>query len=130
MPHVIEPSFGIGRIMYTILEHNYKQRTQDKNRTYFSFPYTVAPYKCCILPLNESEEKFQPFIEKISEVLTDNGIFHIVDDASGSIGKRYCRNDESGVAYAITLDYKTFDDECVTLRERDSMQQIRINVNF
>ena len=115
--------------MYTILEHNYKKRETDKNRAYFSFPYVVAPYKCCILPLNESELKFQPYIAQISDDLTENGILHTIDDASGTIGKRYWRNDEVGIAYAITIDYKSFDDECVTLRDRDSMKQIRIKVN-
>ena len=131
IPHVIEPSFGIGRIMYTILEHNYKKRSEkEKTRAYFSFPYSLSPFKCCIMPLNESDKKFQPIQKQISDLLTEHGIMHTIDDASGSIGKRYWRNDESGIYYAITLDYETFNDKCVTLRERDSMKQIRIKVKY
>ncbi len=130
IPHVIEPSFGIGRIMYTILEHNFKRRSEkEKQRAYFSFPFNISPYKCCILPLNESEQRFQPIIKRISSLLTQHEIMHTIDDDSGSIGKRYWRNDESGIAYAITLDYDTFNDECVTLRDRDTMKQIRVKVS-
>lgn len=128
IPHVIEPSFGIGRIMYTILEHNFKFRENNKSRVFFSFPYSIAPYKCCILPLNESELKFQPFIHEISNILTQNSIMHKIDDASGSIGRRYTRNDECGIPFSITLDYDTFNDNSVTIRERDSMKQIRVKV--
>ena len=117
--------------MYTILEHNYKKRSEkEKNRAYFSLPYAISPYKCCILPLNESEQKFQPVIRQISDLLTEHELMHTIDDASGSIGKRYWRNDESGIVYAITLDYETFNDDSVTLRDRDSMKQIRIKVIF
>lgn len=131
LPHVIEPSFGIGRLLYTVLEHNYKERNQTKGSitTYFSFPTWIAPYKCVVLPLNSSDEKYQPFIDNISETLIENEISHQIDDARGSIGKRYCRADEIGTKYAITLDYRTLEDSrTVTLRERDSTKQIRVKI--
>jgi len=88
IPHVIEPSFGIGRIMYTILEHNFKKRPEkEKNKVYFSFPLNISPYKCCILPLNESEKKFQPITKQISDLLTQHGIMHTIDEASGKLNK-------------------------------------------
>jgi glycyl-tRNA synthetase len=67
---------------------------------------------------------------KIANCLTENQIVHKIDDTSGAIGKRYWRSDEFGIPFAITLDYKTFEDFSVTLRDRDSMEQIRIKVNF
>merc|ERR1719468_160727 len=127
-PHVIEPSFGIGRFMYTILEHNFK--TRDDSRHYFSFPFNISPYKCCILPLNDTDKSYEPIIKKISELLAEAEITHLIDARSGSIGKRYSRADEIGIKYAITLDYETLENcETVTLRDRESMGQIRVKID-
>ena len=127
VPSVIEPSFGIGRIMYCIWEHNFVVR--DAQRTYLSLPPVITPYKCSVLPLSTNDE-FKPFIRKLSSLLTNSGISHKVDDSSGSIGRRYARTDEISVPFAITVDFDSLKEpNSVTLRERDSMQQIRINVS-
>uniref|UniRef100_A0A3B3BJ78 Glycyl-tRNA synthetase 1 n=1 Tax=Oryzias melastigma TaxID=30732 RepID=A0A3B3BJ78_ORYME len=130
VPNVIEPSFGIGRIMYTIFEHTFHIREGDEQRTYFSFPATVAPYKCSVLPLSPNQE-FMPFVRELSEAMTKNGVSHKVDDSSGSIGRRYARTDEIGVAFGITIDFDTVNKtpHTATLRDRDSMRQIRAEVS-
>ncbi|XP_060920267.1 glycine--tRNA ligase-like [Labrus mixtus] len=130
VPNVIEPSFGIGRIMYTIFEHTFQVREGDEQRTYFSFPATVAPYKCSVLPLSQNQE-FVPFVKELSEAMTKNGVSHKVDDSSGSIGRRYARTDEIGVAFGITIDFDTVNKtpHTATLRDRDSMRQIRAEVS-
>uniref|UniRef100_A0A673CCQ5 Glycine--tRNA ligase n=1 Tax=Sphaeramia orbicularis TaxID=375764 RepID=A0A673CCQ5_9TELE len=130
VPNVIEPSFGIGRIMYTIFEHTFHVREGDEQRTYFSFPATVSPYKCSILPLSQNQE-FIPFVKELSEAMTKNGVSHKVDDSSGSIGRRYARTDEIGVAFGITIDFDTVNKtpHTATLRDRDSMRQIRAEVS-
>ncbi|XP_052452383.1 glycine--tRNA ligase [Carassius gibelio] len=130
VPNVIEPSFGIGRIMYSIFEHTFRIREGDEQRTYFSFPATVAPYKCSVLPLSQNQE-FTPFVRELSEALTRNGVSHKVDDSSGSIGRRYARTDEIGVAFGITIDFDTVNKtpHTATLRDRDSMRQIRAEVS-
>ncbi|KAJ8276988.1 hypothetical protein GJAV_G00070160 [Gymnothorax javanicus] len=130
VPNVIEPSFGIGRIMYTIFEHTFQVREGDEQRTFFSFPATVTPYKCSILPLSQNPE-FMPFVKELSEVMTKNGVSHKVDDSSGSIGRRYARTDEIGVAFGITVDFDTVNKNphTATLRDRDSMRQIRAEVS-
>ncbi|XP_053569748.1 glycine--tRNA ligase [Bombina bombina] len=64
VPNVIEPSFGLGRIMYTVFEHTFQVRQGDEQRTYFSFPATVAPYKCSVLPLSQNQE-FMPFVKEL-----------------------------------------------------------------
>ncbi|XP_068628464.1 glycine--tRNA ligase [Battus philenor] len=126
IPSVIEPSFGIGRILYSILEHNFKMREGDEQRTYFSLPPAVAPMKCAVLPLSGNAE-FQPFVKELSKELTLVDVSHKVDDSSGSIGRRYARTDELGVPYAITVDFDTIKEpHSVTLRERDCMGQVRI----
>ncbi|KAM9332265.1 glycine--tRNA ligase-like [Pholidichthys leucotaenia] len=130
VPNVIEPSFGIGRIMYTIFEHTFHIREGDEQRTYFSFPATVAPYKCSVLPLSQNQE-FMPFVKELSEAMTKNGVSHKVDNSSGSIGRRYARTDEIGVAFGITIDFDTVNKtpHTATLRDRDSMRQIRAEVS-
>ncbi|CAG9858491.1 unnamed protein product [Phyllotreta striolata] len=129
IPSVIEPSFGVGRVMYSIFEHNFKQRENDEQRTYISLPAIVAPLKCSVLPLSSNQE-FVPFIKKISSELTKVDVSHKVDDSSGSIGKRYARTDEIAIPYGITIDFDTFKEpNSVTLRERDSMGQVRIPVD-
>uniref|UniRef100_A0A3P8WJL8 Glycine--tRNA ligase n=1 Tax=Cynoglossus semilaevis TaxID=244447 RepID=A0A3P8WJL8_CYNSE len=130
VPNVIEPSFGIGRIMYSIFEHSFKIRKGDEQRTYFSFPAPVSPYKCSILPLSQNQE-FMPFVTQLSEAMTKHGLTHKVDDSSGSIGRRYARSDEIGVAFGITIDFDTVNKtpHTATLRDRDSMRQIRAEVS-
>ncbi|KAM4688513.1 glycine--tRNA ligase [Discoglossus pictus] len=130
VPNVIEPSFGLGRIMYTVFEHTFQVRQGDEQRTYFSFPATVAPYKCSVLPLSQNQE-FMPFVKELSEALTRNGVSHKVDDSSGSIGRRYARTDEIGVAFGITIDFDTVNrtPHTATLRDRDTMRQIRAEVS-
>uniref|UniRef100_A0A8C5AX38 Glycine--tRNA ligase n=1 Tax=Gadus morhua TaxID=8049 RepID=A0A8C5AX38_GADMO len=129
VPNVIEPSFGIGRIMYAIFEHSFRTREGDEQRTFFSFPATVAPYKCSVLPLSQNQE-FVPFVKELSEAMTEQGVSHKVDDSSGSIGRRYARTDEIGVAFGITVDFDTVNKtpHTATLRDRDSMTQIRAQV--
>ncbi|XP_060827693.1 glycine--tRNA ligase [Bombus pascuorum] len=129
IPHVIEPSFGIGRIMYAIFEHNFKVREGDEKRTYFSLPPIVAPLKCSVLPLSNNNE-FVPFVKQLSQNLTKVDISHKVDDSSGSIGRRYARTDEIAIPFGITIDFDTLKvPHTATLRERDSMGQVRINLD-
>lgn len=104
VPNVIEPSFGIGRILYSLLEHSYWNRADDVNRAVLSLPPTVAPIKCLIVPLSSNAE-FKPLVTKVSGKLRALGIASRVDDSNASIGKRYARNDELGTPFGVTLDF-------------------------
>ena len=127
-PGVVEPSFGIGRIMYAIWEHSFRVREGSDQRSYLSLPPIIAPIKCSVLPLSGNEE-FKPFINKISNLLTQNEISHKVDQSGGSIGRRYARTDEIAIPFGITIDFDTIKTpNTATLRERDSMEQIRAPV--
>ena len=126
-PNVIEPSFGIGRILYCVMEHCFKVREKDSRRTYFDFPPLIAPYKASILPLIENE-KFMEYIEPVRKTLVQNGITYRID-AIDSIGRRYARTDEIGIPFGITIDDVTLKDNTITLREIDTMKQIRIPIN-
>ncbi|PQE12068.1 hypothetical protein CJF31_00000202 [Rutstroemia sp. NJR-2017a BVV2] len=126
-PNVIEPSFGIGRILYALMEHNYWTRGSDgvdEARGVLSFPPIIAPTKVLLVPLS-SHESFKPFLKQISHKLRSMGISSRIDDSSASIGKRYSRNDELGTPLGITVDFQSVNDKTFTLRDRDSTKQVR-----
>ncbi|KAH7658748.1 Glycyl-tRNA synthetase/DNA polymerase subunit gamma-2 protein [Dioscorea alata] len=125
-PSVIEPSFGIGRIIYCLYEHAFHRRpckSKDEQLNVFRFPPIVAPIKCTVFPLIKSPE-FDDAARSIAETLTKAGISNIIDITGTSIGKRYARTDEIGVPFAVTVDSTT----SVTIRERDSREQIRVDI--
>ncbi|KAI8326411.1 cytoplasmic and mitochondrial glycyl-tRNA synthase [Martensiomyces pterosporus] len=128
-PNVIEPSFGVGRILYSLIEHSFNVRADDEQRAVLSFKPAVAPFKCLVLPLS-NHPSFEKPLRDVARSLRSNGVPARVDDAaSASIGRRYARNDELGTPFAITVDFQTADDNTVTLRERDTTKQIRGKVD-
>merc|ERR1712241_36798 len=130
VPNVIEPSFGIGRLIYACLEHNYACRENDAERRYFTIPAMVSPYKCSVLPISNKPE-FDAIIKSISDELKDLSVPHKVDKSSGSIGKRYARTDEIAIPFGITVDFDSLKEpHSVTLRERDTTTQVRIGADL
>lgn len=127
-PNVIEPSFGIGRILYSLIEHIFYTRPEDATRGVLAFPPKLAPTKVLIVPLSGNKE-FNPIVDKISRAMRKEGIANRIDDSSATIGKRYARNDELGTPFGVTVDFQTLKDGTITLRERDSMKQIRSSVD-
>ncbi|OWM76277.1 hypothetical protein CDL15_Pgr009923 [Punica granatum] len=125
-PSVIEPSFGIGRIIYCLYEHSFYRRGKNKEEqlNVFRFPPLVAPIKCTVFPLIQKPE-YEAVAQRISKLLTAAGVSHIIDMSGNTIGKRYARTDELGVPFAITADSESD----VTIRERDSKDQVRISVD-
>lgn len=123
-PNVIEPSFGIGRILYALFEHVFWTRPDDASRAVLSIPPAVAPTKVLLVPLSNHQD-FKPLLAKISKQLKLAKIPFKVDDSSSSIGKRYSRNDELGTPFGVTIDFESVKDDSVTLRERDSTKQVR-----
>uniref|UniRef100_A0A1I8GFX5 HGTP_anticodon domain-containing protein n=1 Tax=Macrostomum lignano TaxID=282301 RepID=A0A1I8GFX5_9PLAT len=129
VPSVIEPSFGIGRIMYVIFEHSFRAREGDEARTYLSLPPVIAPYKCSVLQLSNNP-KLREMATAMSQALTQAGLSHRIDDSSVSIGKRYARTDQIAIPYGVTIDFDSINKmpATATLRERDSMRQVRVEV--
>ncbi|CUS08852.1 unnamed protein product [Tuber aestivum] len=123
-PNVIEPSFGIGRIFYSLIEHIYWSRPGDEARGVLSFPPKIAPTKILIVPLS-SHLDFAPIVTALSAKIRRAGIPNKVDNSSATIGKRYARNDELGTPFGVTVDFQSLKDGTITLRERDGMKQIR-----
>lgn len=126
VPHVIEPSFGVGRILYSVLEHSFYTREMDDQRTVFRFkPYLVG-CKAIILPLQRNDELLSA-ASSILERLRRSGIAVKHDVTGAPIGRRYARADEIGIPFAVTIDFQTLEDSSVTIRERDSMNQVRVD---
>ncbi|KAI5185513.1 glycyl-tRNA synthetase [Nematocida homosporus] len=124
-PNVIEPSFGIGRILYALLWHSFDLRDQDEQRAYFRFTPQMAPTKCMILPLQE-DARFTMITSQLKANIIEQGVSCQSDESRNSIGRRYARADEIGVPFCVTIDFDTLNDQSVTIRERDSCAQIRV----
>jgi len=126
-PHVVEPSLGIDRALYTALDHSYREDEIDgEERTYLSLPPEVAPTTVGVFPLMDKDGLGERARELAAE-LRDSGLSVAYDD-SGAIGRRYRRQDEIGTPYCVTVDYDTLEDGTVTLRDRDSTEQRRVAV--
>jgi glycyl-tRNA synthetase len=124
VPHVIEPSFGMERTLYAILLYCF---VEDKKRgwDWFRFPPKVAPFVAAVYPLVNKDGIPEKAREVFRSLLQGFDVFY---DESGSIGKRYARADEIGVPGTLTVDYQTLEDNTITLRNRDDMRQVRINI--
>lgn len=126
IPHVIEPSFGADRsLLVTLLDAYDEDEIGGEMRVVMRFSPKIAPIKAAILPLMKKPE-LQKVAQEIYEELVEE--FAVEYDESGAIGKRYRRQDEIGTPFAITVDFDTLEDKCVTLRERDSTKQTRIPI--
>ncbi|TKA68724.1 hypothetical protein B0A49_06216 [Cryomyces minteri] len=124
IPNVIEPSFGFGRILYSLLEHSFWTRPDDAARSILSFQPSIAPTKVLLVPLSKNTD-FDPLVKRLDYKLSDLGIEAKVDASSVSIGKRYSRNDGMGTPLGITVDFQSIKDATFTLRDRDTTKQVR-----
>jgi glycyl-tRNA synthetase len=120
IPHVVEPSFGLDRLLYTTLENSYLRR---KDRNILAMPRNITPFNASVFPLVTRDGLPEKAMD-VRRTLLKTGLTIEYDD-NGSIGRRYARADEIGTPLAITIDYQTLDDETVTLRDRDSWSQVR-----
>lgn len=125
IPYVIEPSVGVDRLLLALLCDAYdEERINEKDtRVVLHLHPAIAPFKAAILPLSKNlSEKANEVFEQLKKS------FELDYDEAGSIGKRYRRQDAIGTPYCITIDFDTLEDQCVTIRDRDSMQQERIEI--
>jgi glycyl-tRNA synthetase len=132
IPHVLEPTFGLSRTILMVLldaytEEEVKEGSEgNETRIVLKLKPSIAPFKAAILPLMKKEE----LVAKADEIFnTLSNKFALDYDVSGSIGKRYRRQDEIGTPYAITIDFDTLKDDSVTVRDRDTLKQDRIKIS-
>jgi glycyl-tRNA synthetase len=127
VPHVIEPSYGIDRMCYAVLEQAYDEDVADgEKRTVLRLSPAVAPVQVAVFPLM-ARDGLDTIARDIARTFHKKGILAEYDE-SGAIGRRYRRQDEVGTPFAITVDYDTLEDNTVTLRDRDSMEQVRLPI--
>jgi len=124
IPHVIEPTFGVDRLLYVAFEYSYHIKD---GRALLSFPRGIAPIQIGIYPLM-SKDGLQEKASDIYRTIVDAGFVAEFDEA-GSIGRRYARADEAGLALGITVDYDTLNDNTITIRDRDSWKQVRTYID-
>ena len=128
IPYVIEPSLGVERCVLALLCNAYEEQVIDaeKNdvRTVMHFHPAIAPVKAAVLPLSK---KLSGPADEIFAELSKH--FNVEYDEAGSIGKRYRRQDEIGTPLCITVDFDTLEDNCVTVRDRDTMEQVRMPIS-
>ena len=125
-PYVIEPSFGMDRLVLTLICDAFEiEKLENDERVILKLDKKLAPYRAAVLPLTK---KISKEAKKIFALLIDEG-FSVAFDEAGSIGKRYRRQDSIGTPYAITFDYDSLEDDMVTIRHRDTMKQERILIS-
>lgn len=128
IPHVIEPSYGVDRILYCLLEHNYSEEIKNYEEYHkLTLPATMAPVTVGVFPLI-NDKKLINQAKKIDKTLRNHEIFTRYDDG-GSIGRRYARMDEIGTPFCVTVDFETLDDHKVTIRNRDTTDQVRVPID-
>ncbi len=125
IPRVIEPTFGMERVFLAILTKAY-HKDKIRNNIVLKIPAKLAPIKAAIFPIIKQEE-FEKFATEISNNLGQE--FNVTYDKSGSIGRRYARNDEIGTPFCITIDGDSIKNDDVTIRDRDTTKQIRVKVS-
>ncbi|HEC86276.1 MAG TPA: glycine--tRNA ligase [Thermoplasmatales archaeon] len=128
VPHVIEPSYGIDRITYCVLEHSYYEtKKKDEEYRLLKLKPRVAPIKVGVFPLI-SDTRLISVAKEIDKKLRYAGILTYYDDG-GTIGRRYARMDEIGTPFCVTVDHQTLEDNTVTVRDRDTTKQVRTKIN-
>jgi glycyl-tRNA synthetase len=123
VPHVVEPSFGSDRLFYVALEYAYGVKD---DRVVLSFPRSIAPIQIGVYPLM-CKDGLDDKAKTVQKMLAKEG-FMVEFDETGSIGRRYARADEAGVQLGITIDYDSLKDDTITIRDRDSWQQVRAQI--
>lgn len=126
VPYCVEPSLGCDRVTLAFLCNAYEEQeiAEGDVRTVLHLHPALAPYKVAVLPLSK---KLSEKAEEVYAKLSKN--FMCDYDEAGSIGKRYRREDEIGTPYCVTIDFDTLEDECVTIRDRDTMEQVRVKID-
>jgi glycyl-tRNA synthetase len=128
VPHVIEPSFGVERALMAVLSAAYTEdEVNGEKRVYLKLPEHLAPIRYAISPLLKNKPELVAKAREVYAILKKKH-GNVMWDDNGNIGKRYRRQDEIGTPYCIVIDFETLDDNAVTIRDRDTTEQKRVNI--
>ena len=129
VPHVIEPSFGVERALMAVLASSYREDEQNgEKRVYLALPEHLAPVKFAVSPLLKNKPELVEKARDVYVTLAKANPGRVMWDDNGNIGKRYRRQDEIGTPHCVVIDFQTLEDGTVTVRERDTTEQRRVNV--
>ena len=129
VPHVIEPSFGVERALMAVLSSAYREDEQNgSRRVYLALPEHLAPVKFAVSPLLKNKPELVEKAREIYANLSKKNPGRVMWDDNGNIGKRYRRQDEIGTPHCVVIDFQTLEDDTVTVRERDTTEQRRVNI--
>ena len=129
VPHVIEPSFGVERVLMAVLSSAYREDEQNgSRRVYLALPEHLAPVKFAVSPLLKNKPELVEKAREIYANLSKKNPGRVMWDDNGNIGKRYRRQDEIGTPHCVVVDFQTLEDDTVTVRERDTTEQRRVKV--
>ncbi len=129
VPFVIEPSAGVDRAVLAILNEAYNiEEIDGKERTVLKLEPHLSPIKAAIIPLKKNDKQIVSKAKEIKNKLQALGLGRVLFENSGNIGKNYRRHDEIGTPICITIDFESLDEETVTVRDRDSMEQKRVHI--
>ena len=129
VPHVIEPSFGVERALMAVLSSAYREDEQNgSKRVYLALPEHLAPVKFAVSPLLKNKPELVEKAREIYASLSKKNPGRVMWDDNGNIGKRYRRQDEIGTPHCVVIDFQTLEDDTVTVRERDTTEQRRVNI--
>jgi glycyl-tRNA synthetase len=129
IPHVVEPSFGLDRIVLAVLVSAYREVGEGEEvRVYLKFPATIAPIRAAVFPLLKNKSELVAKAKEVYTALKKSGLPVAFDD-NGNIGKRYRRQDEIGTPSCVTVDFETLQSDTVTLRDRDTGEQERVAIS-
>tara|TARA_Y100000590_G_C15723965_1_gene1014489 strand:+ start:955 stop:2313 length:1359 start_codon:yes stop_codon:yes gene_type:complete len=131
IPYVIEPSAGVERGVLALLNEAYKEEKIDNNnsRIVLNLKPHLSPIKAAVIPLKRNNDQLVSQAKSIKSVLQKIGLGRVILENSGNIGKNYRRHDEIGTPMCITVDFETLENKSVTIRDRDTMKQERLNLN-
>ena len=127
-PFVVETSIGVDRMVLAVLSNSFKEEQLDngESRVVLSIPAPLAPVKVAVMPLLKNNQELVDLAQKIMDDLKYD--YNCQSDEKDSIGKRYRRQDAIGTPFCVTVDHDSLEDECVTIRHRDSMAQERVRI--
>ena len=129
VPHVIEPSFGVERALMAVLASSYREDEQNgEKRVYLALPEHLAPVKFAVSPLLKNKPELVERAREVYAQLAKANPGRVMWDDNGNIGKRYRRQDEIGTPYCVVIDFQTLEDGTVTVRDRDTTEQRRVQV--
>ena len=129
VPHVIEPSFGVERLVMAVLSAAYHEdEVNGEKRTVLKLPEAFAPFRFCVSPLLKNKPELVEKARTVYQLLRKK-YGNVTWDDSGNIGKRYRKQDEIGTPKCVVIDFDTLEDDTVTIRDRDTLAQTRVKIN-